>query len=228
MNIKTKNIFLAGGGSVDDSRVIDKRFTATVDTKKPLVYVPNAIKSRPYEKGLLWLKAAMLPFGVTDIEMLDVNQSSYPQITSVAGIYIGGGDSVKLLQEIKKSGFDNYLLEIIAAGLPVYGGSAGAIILGEDIRTAPEARSLNPEETIGLKMVYNFSVFCHYVSNKKMEVQKLSHLLGHGIIAIPEKSGGHLCDNHLVNYGTEAIVIFHRNEIFQLKPNQGMDVLSAI
>ena len=136
MKEKTNHIFLAGGGSAEDSRLLDERFVNIIDHTKPLVYIPNAMKSRPYKSCLEWFRSVMTPLGVTNIEMWDDLQVRYP-VTSIAGIYIGGGDTAKLLKELRVSSFSDYLLEVADTGVPLYGGSAGAIILGEDIRTAP-------------------------------------------------------------------------------------------
>lgn len=224
MKIATKNIFLAGGGSVADSRSLDERFAAAIDATKPLVYIPNAMKSRPYKSCLAWLESVLSPLGITNIEMWVNLRRRYPEVTSIAGVYIGGGDTIKLLQEIRKVEFDNYLLQVINAGLPVYGGSAGAIILGRDIRTAPEAHGLNIAETKGLEATLNYSIVCHYASNRAEEVQNLAQQLGHGIIAIPEKAGGHLYSNHLTNYGTEPISIFREKKITLLNPYHAVEL----
>jgi len=68
-------------------------------------------------------------------------------------MYIGGGDTVKLLKEVHKVSFDEYLRKIAQKGIPLYGGSAGAIILGEDIRTTPEAKHLVASKAMGIKIV---------------------------------------------------------------------------
>jgi len=54
---------------------------------------------------------------------------------TIETIYIGGGNTFKLLKELKESGFDKELLKFIKEGKPVYGGSAGALILGKNILT---------------------------------------------------------------------------------------------
>jgi len=43
-------------------------------------------------------------------------------------VYIGGGDTFKLLKLIRESGFDEKLLRYYKSGGAIYGGSAGAII----------------------------------------------------------------------------------------------------
>ena len=225
MKEKTKHIFLAGGGSVEDSRLLDERFVEILDRTKPLVYIPNAMKSRPYRSCLEWFRSVMIPLGVTNIEMWDDLRSRYPA-TGIAGVYIGGGDTAKLLKELRASGFSDYLLEVANTGVPLYGGSAGAIILGEDIRTAPEAKNFDDSEAMGLKIVPGYSMVCHYNVSEETAVRQLAQRFGHSILAIPEKAGGHLSDSVLTNYGTEPISIFHGSKVVHLEPNHSTPLLA--
>ncbi|MFH2003393.1 MAG: Type 1 glutamine amidotransferase-like domain-containing protein [Bacteroidota bacterium] len=225
MEPKTINIFLAGGGSAEDSGLLDEHFVKAINHAKPLVYIPNAMKSRPYQSCLEWLRSVMIPLGVTNIEMWDDLRPRYSEVSSIAGIYIGGGDTMKLLKELRESDFNDYLFEAATAGVPLYGGSAGAIILGEDIRTAPEAKNLNALESVGLKIISGYSIFCHYNTKDENTVRQLSQSLSHNIIAIPEKAGGHLSGGDITNYGTEPISIFQAGRITYLEPNRSIPLL---
>ena len=106
------NIFLGGGGTAKESEPIDKCFVASLDPKKPLVYIPNAMKSRPYQSCLEWLSESFEPLGAHVIEMWHDLQPRRPA-QDIAGIYIGGGDTAKLLHELRSSGFDRYVIEAV-------------------------------------------------------------------------------------------------------------------
>jgi dipeptidase E len=47
--------------------------------------------------------------------------------------WVGGGNTLYLLQEVRKSGFDKYVTNKIFEGVPYVGASAGSIILGPDL-----------------------------------------------------------------------------------------------
>ena len=224
MKTKTKHIFVAGGGSAEDSKLLDEHFVKIFDHTKPLVYIPNAMKSRPYQSCLEWFRSVMTPLSVTNIEMWDDLKPRHVA-DSIAGVYIGGGDTAKLLKELRASGFSDYLTEAANAGVPLYGGSAGAIILGEDIRTASEARDLDAPEASGLKIVPGYSIACHYKTGEEIAMRQLAQTFDHGIVAIPEKAGGHISDSVLTNYGIEPISIFQGSEVVQLEPNRSMSLL---
>lgn len=207
MNKKTTHIFLGGGGEAEDSKLLDERFVSMLDHSKPLVYIPNAMKSTPYASCLEWFESVMKPLGVTKIEMWD-DLRPHRGIEDIAGLYLGGGDTGKLLKEIRGAAFDGYLRDAVESGVPIYGGSAGAIVLGEDIRTAPEAKGLNLVEATGLNMIKGYSIACHYQRRHERVVRSFVRSLGMPIIAIPEKAGCYIKESHLTNHGSEQIVIF--------------------
>lgn len=223
MNTKTTHIFLAGGGGAEESKLLDEQFVKKLDLAKPLVYVPNAMRSKPYQACLEWFRSVMTSLGVTAIEMWDDLLSHHP-VNGIAGVYIGGGDTAKLLKEICGTGFDEYLREVVQSGIPLYGGSAGAIILGEDIRTAPEASQLDATEVAGLGIIKNHSIVCHYKANDQEATMKLSKDLHQSIIAIPEKAGVYVAGKILTNYGTEPIVIVQGDRMDAVNPNHSIEL----
>lgn len=214
-----KQLFLAGGGGKFDSIAIDKRFAAALDKTKPFAYIPNAMQNKPYNESLSWLKDVFCSLGIVRIEMwLDLEKAVNRNISCISGIYIGGGDTAKLLSEIRNSGFDNQLREIYDKGLPIYGGSAGAIILGQTILTAPEATKLPENKAKGLNLVDGFSIYCHY--DGKKDLKKLCKSLETKIIAIPEKSGVCLTDGGLEVVGYERVAVFNSNDRLDLRPGE--------
>ncbi len=218
MNTATNHIFLAGGGNAEESRPLDEQFVRLLDLAKPLVYIPNAMRSKPYHACLEWFRSVMEPLGVVAIEMWD-DLRPRRSTDEIAGVYIGGGDMVKLFREIRTAGFDGYLREMALKGIPLYGGSAGAIILGEDIRTAPEANQLGETEAVGLRIINGYSIFCHYRAEDLESVMKLSDDLRKRVIAIPEKAGGYVTDGTFTKYGTEPVVIIRDGKADTVGPN---------
>jgi dipeptidase E len=133
-------------------------------------------------------------------------------------VYIGGGNTFNLLEEIKSSRFDLKLSSYIQKGGLVYGGSAGAIILGKDITTSPDKNTTNLASFKGLNLLNGFSVWPHYDLKEEQGLQ--SFLKGKNkVIAIPEQSGAYVEDNKILNLGNAPIVIFDpkRKEV---KPGQ--------
>lgn len=80
------------------------------------------------------------------------------------GLYIGGGDTYRLFASLRTSGFDRILTDAAIGGLPIFGGSAGAIILGADIATwVPDGAERPPLEAArGLDVLGGYSVWPEY------------------------------------------------------------------
>ncbi len=81
-----------------------------------------------------------------------------------AAVFIGGGNTFKLLKEIKECGFDRKLVDYLHNGGIVYGGSAGAIIFGKTINTALHAdkNKVGLTDLSGLNFLENKDIWCHY------------------------------------------------------------------
>jgi len=77
-------------------------------------------------------------------------------------IWVGGGNTLYLLQQVRKSGFDKYVTKKILEGVPYVGVSAGAIILGPDLEFELYA-SRTPELTSyeGLNL-FPFAPYVHF------------------------------------------------------------------
>lgn len=217
-----RNIFLSGGGNQEESLLLDKLFASSLKESGSLGYVPNAMKSRPYEKCFTWFKSVFLPLSVRSFELItDLKKAS--QNHQLSGLYIGGGNTGKLLAEIKESGFDYRLREYADSGLPIYGGSAGAIILGETISTAPESSEVDQNQRAGLNLLDGFSVFCHY--DMKSDLDEISKRCGgEKLFAISERGGIHLSGDILKSVGYDPVGIYYwRNKVF-IAPGESMNI----
>lgn len=102
-----------------------------------LLYLPLALREEQHTAAAAWLRSTLEPLGVCHIESWSAFDGHDPcELSDFDGIYIGGGNTYRLLQQVRTSGFDRAITRFIREGRPVYGGSAGAILLGSDIDTA--------------------------------------------------------------------------------------------
>jgi dipeptidase E len=103
-------------------------------------------------------------FGVTRIEMGSVLEKEPRSLARYGGLYIGGGDTYRLRESLRENGFDRVLTDAVLGGLPVFGGSAGAIILGADISTwVPDGvERPSVQAARGLDLLGGYSVWAEY------------------------------------------------------------------
>ncbi len=98
-------IFLGGGGDAAQSEILDRYFAAAL-APGPVVYVPTALAQSPhFEKAEAWFRATYAPFGITDVVVWEsLDGKNLGDVSGVAAVYLGGGDTYYLLSELRRTG----------------------------------------------------------------------------------------------------------------------------
>lgn len=190
-------IFLQGGGGKEDSFELDKKFVAALDLSKTLLYIPIAIDSvkYPYPSCLAWISDVFKSHGLTNIVMWtegDLKGKTLAEFEQFSGVYIGGGNTFKLLKELKEFGTFDILRHLAEKGIPIAGGSAGAIILGKTITTALSAdpNDVNLTDLTGLNLVNGYEIWPHYTPEMDAEIMEFKKKYNiEKIITLPENAG---------------------------------------
>ncbi|HCH7477826.1 MULTISPECIES: Type 1 glutamine amidotransferase-like domain-containing protein [Acinetobacter] len=135
---------------------------------KTVTFIPTASKLEEVtfyvdEDRLAFEKLGMI------VEILDIDQSSYEIIEKTLNkndyIFVSGGNTFFLLQELRKSQTDEIISKLINQGKPYIGSSAGSIILAPDIEyiknmdDASKAPELSSTTALG---IINFSILPHF------------------------------------------------------------------
>lgn len=139
----------------------------------------------------------------------DLNNKKETDLKQYDAIYIGGGNTYKLLKTIQETKFDKILTNFYKNGGIIYGGSAGAIICGYDIKTVSEENEINYVYNNGLNLISNSSLICHYQPNLNNKIFKYIKKNKRQVIAIPEKSGLIIKNGNNVSVaGYEPVYLF--------------------
>lgn len=184
-----ERIFLSGGGDKEASKQIDNLFINTIKEGGlgGIIYIPVALTSKPYESCLEWFNS-IFASRVSKIEMwTNLENKVLGGMEKRMAIYIGGGDTLRLMNLVRDSKINKQIISFIKNGGVVYGGSAGAIILGKDIRTAPEVR--NSRQTQGLDLIGGYSIACHYKTKNFLKLTRISKITESKILAVEENAG---------------------------------------
>lgn len=188
-------IFLCGGGSGKQTIEATRRFSDVIDHTKPLLYVPLAMERELYPSCLEWIKEEMREVNITNIEMVtSAGEIVRKELMDYSAIFIGGGNTFKLLYELKTSGAFERIKYYIEQDGVVFGGSAGAIIFGESL----ESCALDDVNHVGLRDIAGFNVLdgvsllCHYTNRTEEKDRKSTEYLTElskrlKVIALPEE-----------------------------------------
>jgi len=176
-------LILSGGTGKDEEAKLNNLFLKKVKGK--ILYIPIAREVDDYSSCLEWINSVLKK----EVTMI-TNLSKKINLDNFKGIYIGGGNTFKLLKEIKENKWESKLKNFKGV---IFGGSAGAIIFGEDINLAlhGEIRDTNKvklEDTKGLNLI-KYNIKCHYKKEEKSLVLKFVKKTKIPIIALPEDSG---------------------------------------
>lgn len=159
-----KMILCGGGGSAQNPEAYEI-FAASVDKRKPILYIRFAALpddyNAPYGKFAAWM---------ADLGIFSTRLCNSPEVFSefdlseFGGIFCSGGNTFRLLKTLKDCGADKKIREYLKNGGAYIGSSAGAIIGGYDIMPIiymdPNAVLL--EDTHGLDMMDGWSTIAHY------------------------------------------------------------------
>ncbi len=192
-------IFLSGGGDEKKSWVIDQKFVSILKTKK-ILYIPVALNRDflGFEEAYDWVVSCLSSHSKEFLEIimnLDLNKITDEDLNHFEAVYIGGGNTYKLLYLFKISKFEIKLKKFYENGGIIYGGSAGAIVLGKNIATVEEEKKENNGKCLfeeGLNLLNNYSIICHFNPEEKLRIEKIKNFIKKfkiPVLALPEGSG---------------------------------------
>lgn len=214
-------IFLSGGGSGEQTSSFDKLFFEKI---KKIIYIPLAWPNDDFESCLNWFKKESGRYGKIEIKML-TNLNENINLNEYDAIYIGGGNTYKLLKKLRNYGFDKKLIDFYNLGKKIYGGSAGAIIFGANINIGkvcadPDRNNVRLKDCSGFNLLNNYDIQCHF-NDAQLDKQKeyFTHSK-RNIIAIPEESAILIENNKFLVLGTEPITVISPKKILKYNPGQ--------
>lgn len=210
-------LFLNGGGEGEMVSTARARLNEVIDHSKKCLYIPLAWPDSTYSGCLEFMTNELSDVEIPGIEMIT---SAYEilekDFSRYSFIYIGGGNTYKLLNDLKVSGafekIQDYLLN--HDGI-VYGGSAGAIIFGKDLDSCntDDVNEVGLLDNSSFDMLGGYSLLCHFTSrdDERTELSK-NYLLELSkvkpVYAIPEEDTIIVSDDNLEFIGSRPYYEF--------------------
>jgi dipeptidase E len=126
---------------------------------KRLVFIPFALRDRPGYTARV--RARFADFGVV-VEGLEPRPEDVRLVETAEAVFVGGGNTFRLLDHLQRSGFVDVLRERALAGMPYLGASAGTNVAAPTIRTTNDMPIVEPESLDAIGLV-PFQVNPHYL-----------------------------------------------------------------
>ena len=221
-------LVLAGGGDADNSRLLDQCFARLTGNRR-MVYIPVALdeKEYPYDMCFEMFRYVYEPLGFEDISMwTEISDRNLSELQDVSAVYLGGGNTYRLLHTVRSTGFDRILQEFTRQGGLIYGKSAGAIILGHNIGTAAhlDTDKIGVTEIAGLNLYHDYAFWCHYQPKDDALISEYLSKYGTSLIAIPDGSGVYLNDQKISAAGADPSYVFRGGKKITVWPGYTVPV----
>lgn len=217
-------VFLNGGGDGIKTAEVNKKLSEIINHSKPLLYVPIAMKSENYDSCLNWITNELKDVDISNIHMVrSARELVNKDFNEYSAIFIGGGNTFKLLFELKLTGCFEKIKEYIENDGIIFGGSAGAIILGENIESCKcdDENEVGLIDTTGFNVLNGISLLCHFTNRDEEKIKyntefclNLSHK--RKIIAIPEEDTIFINGKNIEIIGTEPYFIFDKGNMIKV------------
>lgn len=209
---KEKRIYLSGGGNEEQSFPLDKFFFETFPKNGNFLYIPAALRGNElYPTAHLWMKKILELHNRNDVQFEVADDLAKYQLKDLKkndAIYIGGGNTWNLMQELRDSGFSQELVSYIKNGGVVYGGSAGAIVLGKNIDTHDDENKIKLKDTAGLNLLGDYSVACHYTNEQESSFREWTVSHKSPIVCLSEETGLIFGNDSVLCVGIKPCVIY--------------------
>lgn len=213
-------IYLSGGGDEHKTAKIDSFFLSKLPSKR-ILFIPigKTADRNGYKKSSIWLSNKLNKLSREPVEVsMVIDLGKCPTLGKFSSVYIGGGNTYKLLYLMKRDGFPPILKSYIRSGGIVYGASAGAVLMGVDISTYIEEKYLSDNEkhhyklTDGMALVGNYSILTHFQGSDFQKVEKYFERKNNPVMAIPSGTAVMVRGKNAEIIGTDDVHIFHKGQ----------------
>ena len=219
-------LILNGGGdgkAVESARQLLNR---VIDHRKKILYIPLAWPDPTCRGCLEFMTGELADVEKAGIEMIrSAEELMSRNFTDYAALYIGGGNTYKLLSDLTESGASGKIRKnLLEEDGIVYGGSAGAIIFGKDLDSCntDDENEVGLADHTGFNMIGGYSLLCHYTSRNRERTELSRRYLlelskTKPVYAIPEEDTLYVEDGRMEFIGDRPYYEFNNGTVTERK-----------
>jgi dipeptidase E len=224
-------LILSGGGDSENFIDLDKQFLSLLSENPSLLLIPMAGEPFTYNDARERIVETFSTIHFENIEMcLELETLNWNYLKNFDAIYIDGGNTFRLMDQVRKSHFYELIRKFIHKGGVINGDSAGAIILGSHLETAHfgDEGDDNDTELIsyqGLNLLGDVAIHCHYQKSEEKQIIDFVNEYGLSVIALDETSGVSIIDKVLMVIGNESVDFYSLAGKRSLLPGQSIQII---
>ncbi|HIU40362.1 MAG TPA: Type 1 glutamine amidotransferase-like domain-containing protein [Candidatus Aphodocola excrementigallinarum] len=206
-------LFLCGGGSGNQIKFALNKFSSCIDRSKPILYIPLAMDEDKYDSCKEWFSSEIKLIGIKNFDMVKSSlELSKKNFKNYCALFIGGGNTYKLLKDIKNNLNFEKIKEYLNNDGIVFGGSAGAIIFGKSINGCllDDGNYVGLKDCNGFNYLNDYSILCHLNSQnfKKNNNHLIEFSKNNKTIYLPEEDTIIISDKKISFIGQKKYIIF--------------------
>lgn len=124
------------------SNIAQLHFTAAVGylaraAARAAVVTTAEPKLKERNRNAVLARDTLLDVGVPVVDFFDFDTRPSAALAAFDLVYLSGGNPYYLLQRVRETGADAVIEEMVEAGRPIIGSSAGALLLGHSLNVVP-------------------------------------------------------------------------------------------
>lgn len=211
-------LYLCGGGSGEQIAYSLFKFSKDLDKTKPILYIPLAMNEEKYNSCYEWFNREINFMGIDKFDMVRSSRELLEKnFNDYCAIFIGGGNTFKLLKEIRE--YNNYerILDYLENDGIVFGSSAGAIIFGKDINISllDDNNNIGLNDTKSFNLLNDYSILCHLNNDsfKRNKEYLIEYSKRNKVIYIPEEIVILVNNYKITIIGNKEYIIFNNGKL---------------
>lgn len=227
-------VILGGGGNSTQSLQVDTFYRSMLPSDATVAFIPHAVTESgemDEQAALNWLTNRDAMKDVNVNSQLDITRSN-DRLSTVDSHFIMGGNTFQMVKSFRESGYNEYIKELIyESDTLVYGCSAGAIYMGNSIKSA-SVGSVSDENEVGLEdmsalnIIKGFEVYVHYEEEDLPLVRQMASEENRPVLAISEYGGVFWDGVKVRNIGADDIhVVMPSGWVLSVSHGESFDVM---
>lgn len=157
-----KQVLLISNSTLYGSRYLDhaeREIRSFLGSVKRVLFVPFALYDRDAYAGMAQERFQKMGY---DLDSLHKAADAQQAVNEAEAIFIGGGNTFRLLKALYDSEVLHLIKRQVAAGIPYIGSSAGANVAGPTIKTTKDMPIVQPPSFDALGLV-PFQISPHFL-----------------------------------------------------------------